>query len=157
MYNSRAGIGNYSVLQIYDSIKWLNLLSVIMLSRVHRSLLGGGGSMGYCKTKISCISTNNALPVNGYIILTMRLQLTVSPFAFASIFFFSFSSTRRRKSRRQFECFTCSMRTLILFAMILPLYATNHLLLNWLDVPVSCNVILDITLDYLSRNFLYSF
>merc|ERR1711874_406746 len=57
--------------------------------------------------------------------LTGRSRLTFCstqvPFCLASSFLLSFSLTRCRKLSLLFECFTCSMRTLILLARILPL------------------------------------
>lgn len=47
-----------------------------------------------------------------------RLQITFSPFSRASLFFLSFSFTRWRKSSRQREWCTCSMRTLMRLGMI---------------------------------------
>lgn len=47
-----------------------------------------------------------------------RLQMTFSPFSRASLFFLSFSFTRRRKSSRQREWCTCSMRTLMRLGMM---------------------------------------
>lgn len=58
---------------------------------------------------------------------TWRFSSTQLPFCLASIFLASFSLTRCRKLSLLFECFTCSMRTLILLARILPLWKTQNL------------------------------
>ena len=50
-----------------------------------------------------------------------RLSSTQEFLALASSFLFSFSLMRCRKLSLLFECFTCSMRTLIHLARILPL------------------------------------
>lgn len=56
---------------------------------------------------------------------TWRFSSTQVPFCLASSFLRSFSLTRCRKLSLLFECFTCSMRTLILLARILPLKRTD--------------------------------
>lgn len=56
---------------------------------------------------------------------TWRFSSTQLPFCLASIFLPSFSLTRCRKLSLLFECFTCSIRTLILLARILPLWETK--------------------------------
>ena len=55
-----------------------------------------------------------------------RLQMTFSPRSFAPRFFSSFSFTLRRKSSRQRECFTCSIRTLMRFWMIRFLWVSYY-------------------------------
>ena len=52
---------------------------------------------------------------------TCLFKSTLMFFSLASFFFMSFAWTRLRKSKRQFECLTCSILTLIRFARIRPL------------------------------------